>query len=513
MAGIFVIYEKESLSESTKVKLQKCSEILQHRGSKVPHVLDRFPLKIIYYPTKKETENHQLYLVSDKENKKIVAIDGHIYNIAEINRKYISSMHSLRDKEGSILGLLFGYMNKGASIFNELIGSFSGILFNGIDLIGFKDPIGTKPLYYCESNKFMVFSSEMKALFPLKKNIKSIPPGCMISSSGIKETYYQFPKFIENYKLTTELVRSLANQLNILIKRVVEDNINKNEKVGILLSGGLGSIIISHIAKDIVEDLHLFTVGVEGSRDLFYATKYVKLHNLKHTSIKIKKKDLLSVLPDIIYALESFDAALVRSSLPMFLLCKQISEENNIDLLLTGEGADELFGGYEYLTKFKSPKDFNKELLNLLKIEYKTGLQKVDRIPYNFSVEARAPLFDKRIVEFSFKIPTELKILKRKGVGIARKWILRKSFETEISEEFIWRKKQKSSDGVGSQFVLRDQIEKIITDEEFEKNKNITSSFSLRSKEELYYWRIFKTKFQPTPETISEIGITKVYYV
>ena len=135
----------------------------------------------------------------------------------------------------------------------------------------------------------------------------------------------------------------------------------------------------------------------------------------------------------------------------------------------------------------------------------------MDRIPYFFSIEARAPLFDQRLVEFSFRIPPELKILCKNDIGIAKKWILRKAFEHEIPAEFIWRKKQNFSSGVGSQFFLRDHMSQMISDIEFDEEKQILSEFSLRSKEELYYWRIFKTKFKPTLGTISEVGITSVF--
>ena len=150
--------------------------------------------------------------------------------------------------------------------------------------------------------------------------------------------------------------------------------------------------------------------------------------------------------------------------------------------------------------------------MNLLRSEHLTGLQRVDRIPYYFSIEARAPLFDRRLVEYSFKIPPELKI-KKESYGTADKWILRKAFEDEIPDEFVWRKKQKFSDGAGTQFLLRNLIERVISDEEFNSQKQIAPSLTLRSKEELFYWRIFNSQFNPTKETLSEIGITKNYII
>jgi len=249
------------------------------------------------------------------------------------------------------------------------------------------------------------------------------------------------------------LVKKLQRKLNTLIKTAITDNIRNGEEFGLLLSGGIESVIIAYVAKDLVPNLKFYTAGTEGSKDLLFAQKFAKIYNLEHSIVKISFKDMLDVLPEVIYALETYDAALIRSAIPMFIISKYIKDNSNRDVLLTGEGGNELFGGYEYLEDLGTPNSFNQELLNLINSEHKTGLQKVDRIPYSFSIEARAPLFDRRIVEFSFNIPPELKIFKNK-YGKANKWILRKAFEEEIPEQFIWRKKQKLSDGARISIII-----------------------------------------------------------
>ncbi len=475
-------------------------------------ILDRFPLKLIYYQNKKESKHNQLKLYFDKEQERIVLIDGDIYNINEINRKSLNNNHSLRKEDQFLKGVLNKYMNNDFNVLKDLISNFNGVLFSGRDLIGFVDPIGTKPLYFCETKEVMVFSSEMNVLFPLKKKIKSIPPGYNISSSGNKSRYYQFPQFIENYKLNSNLVKRLTKHLNILIKKVVKEYININERIGVLLTGGIDSTIICHVVKNIVENIHVYTIGTEEkTQNLFYATKYANSHNLRHTKIEVEEEDILSIIPNIIHTLESFEVPLVRRAIPLFLLCKQIREENNIDLLLIEGGGDILFGGIDHFTNFKSHEKFNKELFNLLEGKYIKELHGVNSISNFFSIKIKIPLIDKRIIEFSFKIPIELKILKKEGVGIAKKWILRKAFETEISEEYIWRKKKTHPNVEEYLDKLFNYMEKIISDDEFEEKKNITPSFSLNSKEELYYWRIFNLKFHPALETINELGFNKVY--
>lgn len=510
MAGILAIYKKKKLDEDLLKVIRKNALMMKHRGRNYHFKYKKFPIEVIFFQRKKILRNKPLNFTADGKNDYLIIIDGSIYNLNKINLKYVG-VNKEKDKTNNLEGIVAGFKKYGIDVFNELIGSFSGIIFNGDELIGFKDPIGGKPLYYCENNDFFICSSELKALAFLNYKISPIEPGTVRFSSGRTERFYQYPQFVKKYKLTKEDITNYVTELNKLVKAAIADNITDEEKTCTLLSGGLDSSIVTYIAKDLVENLSVFTVGVEGSEDVLVSEKYAKLYNLNHTVVKINLKDMLECLPDVIFALETFDTALIRSAVPMFLLSKKIKEDQGECIILTGEGGDELFGGYSYLIDSKSKESLNQEILNLLEIEHKTGLQRVDRIPYFFSIEARAPLFDKRLVEFSFKIPPELKIFCKSNIGIAKKWILRKAFENEIPAEFIWRKKQKFSFGAGSRFFLRDHISKMITDTEFDEEKQISPEFSVRSKEELYYWRIFKSKFKPTLDTISEIGITSVF--
>ncbi len=512
MAGIFAIYKKNKLNKDLLDKIRKGSSTLKHRGANHRFKHENFPIEIIFYQRKEIETNKPLNFSFDGNKNDLIIIDGQIYNLMEINAKYLNVYEDIdKDKSNNLEGVIAGYHKCGIEILNQLVGSFSGVIFNGDELIGFKDPIGGKPLYYCENSDYFICSSELKALTSLGNKISPIKPGRARYSSGKTAKFYHYPEFIKKYKLTSQIIFNYTVELNRLVKLIVADNIQEGEKICTLLSGGLDSSIVTYIAKDLTEDLNVYTVGVEGSKDIFMSKKFAKLYNLNHTVVEVNLKDMIECLPDVIFALETFDAALIRSSVPMFLISKKIKEDQGECVLLTGEGGDELFGGYSYLGNLESKESLNQELLNLLEVEHKTGLQRVDRIPYFFSIEARAPLFDHRLAEFSFKIPSELKIFRKNNVGIAKKWILRKAFENEMPEKFIWRKKQKFSDGAGSQFILRDQLNKIISDTEFNDEKQITPDFSVRSKEELYYWRIFKSKFKPTLETISEIGITSVF--
>ena len=513
MAGIFAIYKKKELDENKIELLNECSLKIKHRGRKHRYIYQKAPIEVIFYHKKVNNNKLPLNFSINDDNGEIIAIDGQIYNLDKLNHSLFEKKSIKKQEASDLQVILNGFTKIGKQLFHELNGSFSGIIFKGNELFGFKDPIGAKPLYYCENESVFVLSSELKSLSPLEEDIKFINPGTIISSKGTVESFYEYPKFITKYKITRSYISKLTNQLNQLVKLAVADNIGEGEKVCGLLSGGIDSTIITNIAKDLIKDFTVYTVGVNGSKDLFYANKYCKRFGLNHVKLTITLEEMLECLPEVIYALETFDAALIRSAIPMFLISKKIMMDQGECVLLTGEGADELFGGYSYIEKLNTNEMINNELLNLLRIEHKTGLQRVDRIPYFFSIEARAPLFDRRLVEFAFSIPPELKIFRKKGIGVAKKWIFRKAFENELPSEYIWRRKQKFSVGSGSQFLLRDYVEKLISNEEFSKEKDLLSNFSLRSKEELFYWRIFKKKFNPSLETISEIGLTGTFEV
>ncbi len=512
MAGILAVLKKRKSNSIKKKIIKKCALTLKHRGANHTFKYEKFPLSLIYHQNKDFSNNSILNFSFDEDNNDLIVIDGQIYNLSELNTKNNKENDDNKHLNLSLIVLLTGFKEFGPRILTHILGSYSGVLYLKNELYAFKDPIGAKPLYFCDNDDFFAVSSELKSLTLLDETILPLEPGYIISSSGKKTQFFQFPTINSNYSISLEFVNKLKKALNKLVRKVVINNIQDEERIGLLLNGGVDSVIINHIAKDLVPHLRVYTVGNGKSKDLLFASKIAKKYNLDHSIVKVSFQDLLNVIPEVIYALETFDAALIRSAIPMFIISRYIKETHNINVLLTGEGGDELFGGYTYLEDLKTTDSLNKEILYLIKNEYKTGLQRVDRIPYYFSIEARAPLFDRRLVEFSLKIPPELKIFKNE-YGIARKWILRKAFEEEIPEEFIWRKKQKFSDGAGTQFLIRNYVNNLIHDNEFESEKQITPSITLKSKEELYYWRIFNSKFNLSEKSLLEIGVTNNYKV
>ncbi|MHA1731857.1 MAG: asparagine synthase-related protein [Promethearchaeota archaeon] len=515
MAGILVSIKIKEIETSKAIDnryLTKLATRIEHRGQGTLFRYSHDPIELFFY------EKHQIPSKTPKKfyvNKlkgDFLAFDGFISNLSQLKKKYLHSSSAI---DNNLLGariLLNGYNQKGPEFFNEVQGSFSGVIFNGNELLAFRDPVGSKPLYYTNMGNYFLLASELKALVPLKSSVYHVVPGEYVTSKGTRGKFHTYPSYKRIQQNQHKKDAWFASELNRLVKQAVHDNIRPGEKVSALLSGGIDSTIVVNCARTIVEDLHVYTVAAEKSQDLKFAKEYAKLHKLEHTTINISLDDMLEVLPDVIYALETFDAALIRSSVPMFIISREVKLREGSDVLLTGEGGDELFGGYSYLKEINKPDALNQELRNLLDVEYKTGLQRVDQIPHHFSIEAHAPLFDRNLVEFAFQIPANLKIKDNNGTKI-EKWILRKAFEKELPTALTWRKKQKFSAGVGSQFILRDYFETLIDDVDFNENRYITQDFAVRSKEELYYWRLFNDAFSPTEKTISELGITSNFEI
>ncbi len=511
MTGLIGIIYKNENDPAGSVAVKELFLKIRHRGVRSQYHYNKNSIEILVGGNQKELIPH--VVSADFQTDSILALDGHVYNADVLKTKY---GNYLQDYLGNYehfdaAALLAGYRAIGIDVFREAIGSFSGILKDGDILFGFKDPVGAKPLYACETDSFLVMASELKAVSSLKGTIFPINPGHVLSSRVGLMKYLEFPAILEP-PAQRRPEEFYTTNVHALVKKAVSDNIHPDEQVCALLSGGIDSAIVVSVAKDLTKDLHVYTVAVEGSRDLINAKNIAQSYNLTHTILKITLEDLLESLPDVIWALETFDAALIRSAIPMFLISKKISEEQNPDVVLTGEGGDELFGGYDYLKSISDEREFNQELLNLLEIEHKTGLQRVDRIPYHFSMEARAPLFDRRLVELALQVPVDLKIREVNGKKI-EKYVLRKAFEKDLPAEIVWRAKEKFSQGVGSQFLLRDYFQKQISDEDFEANKQITPAVAARSKEELHYWRIFESEFHPTPATVAQLGLTSYYEI
>ncbi len=345
-----------------------------------------------------------------------------------------------------------------------------------------RDKYGVDPLYYVIlDDNTIAFASEVKALLFYKKRIFELLPGYILEDLKLKK-YYELEK--------EEPLNMDARELSIYLKEILVSSIKQrlsDNKVGAWLSGGLDSSAISSLLRPLVPELHTFSAGFNEAPDLKYA-KIVADHigSIHHERI-VSFEDILKVLPNVIYHLESFDGLLVRSSLMNYLVAQLASEY--VDEVFSGEGGDELFAGYEYIKDLPEA-IIADELIEITKRLHNTALQRVDRCASAFGTIAHVPFMDEEVVDLALRIPVEFKL--HDGI---EKWILRLAMVDELPTDVLMRTKSKFWEGSGMGEHFYSYAEGLISDTDFNREKIIKCGWVLNSKEELMYYRIFKEHF------------------
>lgn len=385
---------------------------------------------------------------------------------------------------------------EGLSCFENIEGEFTIAYFgdNGSCLIA-RDPLGVKPLYYVEKEGTLYIAPEIKALIDLKSPIKEAPPGSYYEKgNGGWVRYYHLPKAKTNHKLS--LARA-EEKMRHLLCLAVEERISGVENLGVYLSGGLDSSVVAALAAEMTpEPISTYTVGVKGSRDIEYASIIAERIGSEPHIYYYDLAEMLEVLPEVIYHLESFDCAYVRSSIPNFIAARQAAADGR-KVMLTGEGSDEIFAGYSYLKKLNSEREITAELESILKNLCRTGLQRVDRMNSAHGLDCRVPFLKPGLLELVQQFPFDWKMhdLDHEPVD---KWILRRAFEKELGAKVAWREKEQFDQGSGSSDMLAAVAEEAISDAEFAEESS-EAPVSVRNKEELYYYRIFRSNY---PESV-----------
>jgi asparagine synthase (glutamine-hydrolysing) len=260
--------------------------------------------------------------------------------------------------------------------------------------------------------------------------------------------------------------------------------------VGVFLSGGLDSAIVAAIAARHAaqrgERLRTFAVGTADSPDLLAARVVARHLGSEHHERVYDAREAVRALPPVVRAIEHFDPSLVRSAVPNFLLAEMTAQ--HVKVVLTGEGADELFAGYEYLRGFADPVELQAELMRTVHGLHNLNLQRCDRVTMAHGLEARVPFLDREVIEWALRLPPGFKLA---GVGQPEKRLLREAFAGWLPEEFLWRDKAEFGDGSGAADVLTAAIEAGISEAEFERERDGVTP-PLRTREELAYYRIFR---------------------
>jgi asparagine synthase (glutamine-hydrolysing) len=247
------------------------------------------------------------------------------------------------------------------------------------------------------------------------------------------------------------------------------------------------------LASQETEHLHSFVVGMEGSEDLIAARKMAQILNTQHHERIYTEEEMLAALPKVIYHLESFDPALVRSAIPNYFLAELASQY--VKVMLTGEGADEIFAGYDYLSSYQHAEELQEEMVSITAALHNTNLQRADRIPMAFGLEARVPFLDVKSVALGLGLPPEWKFHSDRPA----KYLLRQAFVADLPEDIVNRPKQKFSVGAGSSNVIAQVAEREIDDMEFQTEMGRLLArwdYELPNKEALYYYRILRQNFE-----------------
>ena len=365
---------------------------------------------------------------------------------------------------------------------------------NGIILK--RDPLGVAPLYYGEDGEgTLCFASEVKALIDFCSDVKLVPPGCKLDGKQVT-SYYELEKK-EPLKIEPEII---AKHLRHLIKSAIERKTDQAAELGCWLSGGLDSSAMASLSSANGHKLYTFAAGLEGSPDLEFAQAVAQFIDSEHHEVVVHFNDFRSVLPEVIYHLESFDALLVRSSIINYIVAQKASEY--VNEVLSGEGGDELFAGYHYLKRLP-PEELEDELIDITKRLHNTALQRVDRSASAHGTVAHVCFLDPEVVDYALRIPAEYKI--RDNV---EKWILRVAFDDMLPEQVLNRKKSKFWEGAGVGELMSDYADSTITDDDFRRERILKNGWIINSKEELFYYRIFREQFGEL-ENLSWMGRTK----
>lgn len=444
-------------------------------------------------------------LYSEDENL-ILAVNGEIYNHKEIRNKYTDYNFQTQSDCEVILAL---YKDKGAGLFEDLNGIYAFALYdkaNDAYLIG-RDHMGIIPLYtgYDDFGQFYV-SSELKALEGICPNIKEFQPGEYLYSKEGPETKRWYKRDwmeFDNVKDNT----SDIDELRTALEEAVHRQLMSDVPYGVLLSGGLDSSIISAVAKRYaarrIEDnneteawwpqLHSFAVGLKGAPDLIAAKKVAEYIGTVHHEINFTVEEALDALSDVIYHIETYDVTTVRASTPMYLLARFI-KSMGVKMVLSGEGSDELFGGYLYFHKAPDAKALHEETVRKLDRLHLYDCLRANKSLAAWGVEGRVPFLDKEFMDVAMRLNPQDKMC---GNGKIEKHILRKAFEDYLPESVAWRQKEQFSDGVGYNWIdsLRALAEKKVSDKQMEKAAERFPINPPMSKEEYWYRTIFETHF------------------
>ena len=506
MCGILCLFDAKQKTEELRPQILEMSKKIRHRGPDWSGIFSDD--KVIFSHERlaivDPTSGKQPLFTKDK--KTVLAVNGEIYNHQELRAEFPNYDFLTQSDCEVILAL---YKRDGKNFLEKLNGIFAFALYDqdsGDYLIG-RDHMGIVPLYmgWDKHGSFYV-ASELKALEGVCNKIEEFLPGHFLYSKDGQELQQWYKRDWENF----DNVKDNSTDISA-IRKGLEDAVHRqlmsDVPYGVLLSGGLDSSIIAAVtakfARQRIESgdtqeawyprLHSFAVGLEGSPDLAAAQKAADYIGSVHHEIKYTVQEGLDAIKDVIYHLETYDVTTIRASTPMYLLARVI-KSMGIKMVLSGEGSDELFGGYLYFHKAPSAQAFHEETVRKLGKLHLYDCLRANKSLMAWGIEGRVPFLDKEFMDIAMTINPKDKMITSDKM---EKWVLRKAFEDLLPENIAWRQKEQFSDGVGYSWIdtLKQVAEDEITDEMMANAKFRFPINVPMSKEEYRYRAIFEEHF------------------
>ena len=513
MCGIVAILNVKEQTHALREKALKMSQKIRHRGPDWSGIycggsaiLAHERLSIV----DPESGGQPLYsprpLEGDGGGLQVLAVNGEIYNHHEIRRRYAGQYEFQTGSDCEVILAL--YREKGINFLEDLSGIFAFVLYDEErdEFLIARDPIGVIPLYIgYDSDGTVYVASELKALEGQCERYEPFLPGHYYWSvdPGMKWYYRRDWMQYDAVKDNPASVEAIHDALEDAVKRQLMSDV----PYGVLLSGGLDSSVISAIAEKYsemrIEDdsktkaywprLHSFAVGLKGAPDLAKAKLVADHIGTVHHEINYTIQEGLDAIRDVIYFIETYDVTTVRASTPMYLLARVI-KSMGIKMVLSGEGADEIFGGYLYFHKAPTAKDFHEETVRKLGKLYMYDCLRANKSLSAWGVEGRVPFLDKEFLDVAMRTNPEAKMCP--GSTMEKK-IVREAFADMLPAEVAWRQKEQFSDGVGYSWIdtLKQITSEAVSDEQMAHAAERFPINPPKNKEEYYYRSIFAEHF------------------
>ncbi|PBQ27331.1 asparagine synthase B [Shewanella algae] len=501
MCSIFAILDIQSDAASLRSTALEMSKLMRHRGPDWSGI-HTTPRAILAHERLAIVDiEHGAQPLLSEDGQLVLAVNGEIYNHKELKAELGDKYSYQTNSDCEVILAL--YQEYGCDFLDKLNGIFAFVLYDKAKdcyLIG-RDHMGIIPLYTGRDTSGNLYvASEMKALVPVCKTVEVFSPGhYLFSEDDAPVQYYQ--RDWRDYEAVAQNSAS-SEELREALEAAVKRQLMSDVPYGVLLSGGLDSSVISAItqtfAKRRIEDndasdawwpqLHSFAVGLKGAPDLAAAQKVADAIGTIHHELHFTFQEGLDAIKEVIYHLETYDVTTIRAATPMYLMARKI-KAMGIKMVLSGEGADELFGGYLYFHKAPNARAFHEELVRKLDKLHLYDCLRANKAMAAWGLEARVPFLDKEFMDVAMRLNPEAKMSRD---GRIEKHILREAFEHKLPAEVAWRQKEQFSDGVGYSWIdgLKEHAAAQVEDKEL-ANARFRFPHNTPETKEAYFYRCF----------------------